>query len=58
MHSRTAALEHNALTLPGVSMPSNVVRSTMEMAKSMACFFESALIERVPSPAARASAPI
>src|SRR3954447_14546689 len=44
-------------TLPGVSAPSSVVRSTIEMAVSIAHALAVVLIERVPSWAARASAP-
>src|SRR5687768_11314059 len=51
------ALAHRARTLPGVSAPSSVVRSTMRMARSIAFALEPALIERVASAAARASTP-
>ncbi len=50
-------LAHSDLTLPGVSAPSRVVRSIMEMARSMAYAFAVVLIERVPSMAARPSRP-
>ncbi len=43
--------------MPGVSAPSSVVRSTIEMARSIAASFEAFLIERVASPAARCSMP-
>ena len=51
------ALVHSEVTRPGVSAPSSVVRSTMEIAISMAASFVDFLIERVESFAARASAP-
>src|SRR4051812_6207261 len=44
-------------TLPGVSAPSSVVRSTIEIAVSIAQALAVVLIDRVPSTAARASAP-
>src|SRR4051794_31416987 len=44
-------------TLPGVSAPSRVVRSTIEIAVSMAHALAVVLIDRVPSIAARDSAP-
>ena len=47
----------SARTLPGVSAPSSVVRSIIEMARSMAYAFAVVLIERVPREAARASRP-
>ena len=43
--------------MPGVSAPSSVVRSTIEMARSMAASFEAFLMDRVASPAARCSIP-
>src|SRR3954451_5371951 len=44
-------------TLPGVSAPSRVVRSTIEIAVSMAQALAVVLIDRVPSIATRDSAP-
>ena len=52
-----AAFAHSARTLPGVSAPSSVVRSTIEMARSMAYAFADFLMDRVASRAARSSAP-
>ena len=51
------ALAASARTLPGVSAPSSVVRSIIEMARSMAYALAVVLIERVPREAARASRP-
>src|SRR3989440_5030844 len=51
------ALAHSARTLPGVSAPSSVVRSTIRIARSSAQALAVVLIERVPSIAARCSAP-
>src|SRR6186713_1106884 len=51
------ALAHSARTLPGVSAPSSVVRSTILIAVSIAHALADVLIERVPRTAARASAP-
>ena len=51
------ALAASERTLPGVSEPSSVVRSTIEMAVSIAQAFAVVLIDRVPSIATRASAP-
>src|SRR5215469_16665632 len=51
------AFAHIARTLPGVSAPSSVVRSTIRTAMSRACSLASFLIDRVASPAARCSAP-
>ncbi len=51
------ALAHSARTLPGVSWPSNVVRSIIVIARSMAHGLAVVLIERVDRVAARASAP-
>src|SRR3954465_5741006 len=51
------ALAARLRTLPGVSAPSSVVRSTIEIAVSIAHALAVVLIERVPSWAARASAP-
>src|SRR5699024_8589802 len=52
-----AALVHSARTLPGVSAPSRVVRSTMEMARSMAVALAVVLTDRVDRSLARAAAP-
>src|SRR4029077_12013708 len=54
---RRIALAHSAATLPGVSWPSSVVRSTQRMARSSAQSFEDFLIERLASDSARSSAP-
>ncbi len=51
------ALAHMAWTLPGVSMPSSVVRSMHRTARSSAASFDEVLIDRVPSAAARATRP-
>src|SRR6185437_14200547 len=51
------ALAHNARTLPGVSWPSSVVRSIIEMAMSRAHCLAVVLMDRLASVAARASAP-
>src|SRR6266540_5525234 len=51
------ALAHIARTLPGVSAPSSVVRSTIRIARSMPHALAVVLIERVARVAARASAP-
>src|SRR4051812_10035170 len=51
------ALELRARTLPGVSAPSRVVRSTMRIARSSAHALAVVLMDRVPRDAARASAP-
>jgi len=50
-------LAHTERTLRSVSAPSSVVRSIMVIAVSMAQALDVVLMERVPSPAARASAP-
>src|SRR3954466_15853348 len=50
------ALVASDRTLPGVSAPSSVVRSTIEMAVSIAQAFAVVLMERVLSTAGRASA--
>jgi len=55
--SGAIALAHIDRTLPSVSAPSSVVRSIMLMAVSMAQAFDVVLMERVPNPAARESAP-
>src|SRR5476649_2292257 len=55
--SGAIALAHSDRTLPSVSAPSSVVRSIMLIAVSMAQALDVVLIERVPNPAARASAP-
>src|SRR4030088_81203 len=51
------ALAQSAATFPGVSAPSSVVRSMQRMARSSAQSLEDFLIERLPSAAARSSAP-
>ena len=51
------ALAASCATLPGVSWPSSVVRSTIETAIRMACCCDSDLMERLPSTAARSSTP-
>src|SRR4249919_255224 len=51
------ALAHSARTLPGVSWPSSVVRSIIEMAASSAHCLAVVLMDRLASMAARASAP-
>ena len=51
------ALVQSDVTRPGVSAPSSVVRSTIEIAISIAASFVDFLIDRVESFAARASAP-
>src|SRR3954454_17129182 len=51
------ALADSARTLPGVSAPSRVVRSTIRMARSIAAAFAVVFTDRVPSAAARASTP-
>ena len=51
------ALAASVRTLPGVSEPSRVVRSTIEMARSIAASLAAFLIERVARPAARCSTP-
>ena len=53
---RTALLQR-ALTFPGVSAPSKVVRSTIEIAVSIAQRLLVVLMERVANMAARDSAP-
>src|SRR5713226_9377838 len=50
-------LAQRAATLPGVSLPSSVVRSMHRMARSSAHSFDAFLIERLASAAARSSAP-
>ena len=47
--SGRSALAHSERTLPGVSAPSSVVRSIIEMAVSIAQALAVVLIERVPS---------
>ena len=49
------AFEQSAATFPGVSWPSSVVRSIIRTASSSACTFDSRLIERFASVAARSS---
>src|SRR5450759_5588946 len=55
--SGAIALTHSDRTLPSVSAPSSVVRSIMLIAMSIAQALDVVLMERVPNPAARASAP-
>src|SRR5262249_2422361 len=51
------ALAHRPLTLPGVSAPSSVVRSTIRTAISRAHSLDSRLMDLVASAAARSCAP-
>jgi hypothetical protein len=51
------ALAQSDRTLPGVSAPSSVVRSIMEMARSIAYALAEVLIDLVPREAARDSRP-
>ena len=51
------AFAASCATLPGVSWPSSVVRSTIDTTMRMACCWDSDLIERLPSTAARSSTP-
>ena len=51
------ALAHRWRTLPAVSAPSSVVRSTIDTARRMPCCLAVVLIERLPSTAARSSMP-
>src|SRR3954453_16960332 len=51
------AFAHRCRTLPCVSEPSRVVRSTIDTASRMPCCFAVVLIERLPSVAARSSMP-
>src|SRR3990170_1201753 len=53
--SGRTAFEQSAATLPGVSAPSSVVRSIIRTASSNACSFDSFLIDRLASVAARSS---
>src|SRR3954447_8415574 len=55
--SGRSAFAHSARTLPGVSWPSSVVRSIIEIARSIAQALAVVLIERVERVAPRASAP-
>src|SRR6266540_5337023 len=55
--SGRTAFAHMATILPGVSMPSSVVRSMQRMARSSAHSLDSRLIERLASDAARSSRP-
>src|ERR687891_1454115 len=55
--SGRTAFEHTAVTFPGVSAPSRVVRSAHRMARSRANSLASRLIDRVASDAARSSRP-
>src|SRR6267378_4376059 len=50
-------LAQSAVTLPGVSEPSSVVRSMQRTARSSAQSFDDFLIERLARDAARSSAP-
>jgi len=43
------ALAHSWRTLPAVSAPSSVVRSSIETARRMPCCFAVVLIDRAPS---------
>src|SRR3569833_1368585 len=51
------AFAQSARTLPGAAAPSSVVRSTIEMARSIASALAAFLIDRVARRAARSSAP-
>ena len=51
------ALAHRWRTLPAVSAPSSVVRSSIDTARRMPCCLAVVLIERLPSWAARSSIP-
>src|SRR6185437_14321022 len=51
--SGLTALVHNPRTLPGVSAPSRVVRSTIRTASSSAAILASFLMDLVASPATR-----
>src|SRR5262245_26866748 len=51
-------LAHSARTLPGVSAPSRVVRSTIRIARASAHALAVVLMDLVPSVATRCSAPI
>src|SRR5918992_5133602 len=51
------ALAHRWRTLPGVSAPSSVVRSSIDTASLIPCCFAVVLMERLPSVAARSSIP-
>src|SRR5581483_7126220 len=55
--SGRTAFAHRARTFPAVSAPSRVVRSIIEMARSIAYALAAFLIERVASRAARSSTP-
>ncbi len=55
--SGRTAFRHSAATLPGVSMPSSVVKSMHEMARLMAARFDVVLMDRVVKVLARASSP-
>ena len=50
-------LAHRWRTLPAVSAPSSVVRSSIDTARRMPCCLAVVLIERLPSCAARSSMP-
>src|SRR3954451_18493557 len=56
--SGTTALAHRWRTLPGVSEPSSVVRSIIDVAMRMPSRLAVVLIERFPSAAARSSTPM
>ena len=51
------AFAHSCRTLPAVSAPSSVVRSSTETARRIPCCLAVVLIERLPSCAARSSTP-
>src|SRR3954447_2098322 len=55
--SGTTAFAHRWRTLPGVSAPSSVVRSIIEVAMRMPSRLAVVLIERLPRAAARSSTP-
>ena len=55
--SGQTALVHRWRTLPGVSAPSSVVRSIIDVARRMPSRLAEVLIERRPSAAARSSTP-
>ena len=56
--SGQTAFAHRCRTLPGVSEPSSVVRSIIEVASRMPWRLAVVLIDRRPSAAARSSTPI
>src|SRR3954453_3565305 len=55
--SGTTAFAHRCRTLPGVSEPSSVVRSIIDVAMRMPSRLAVVLIERLPRAAARSSTP-